>query len=79
MKKIDGEPNPYRAGFLQFARFPETEEDAYKLYKEPAEFIYGRCLHVDSHFGAPPGYTTEATIRSGITRQVGQAAQQESD
>ena len=34
--------------------------------REPAEYFYGRCLHVDPRFALPPGYTTEATQRAGI-------------
>ena len=41
---------------------------------EPAEYFYGRCLHIDPRFATPPGYTTEATMRAGIESQVGQAA-----
>ncbi len=74
MKEIGREPNPYQAGFLQFVGVAETEEEAYKLYREPAEYFYGRCLHVDPRFATPPGYTTEATLRAGITSQIGQAA-----
>ena len=38
-------------------------EEAYRLYREPAEYFYGRCLHIDPRFAGPPGYTTEATQR----------------
>ena len=63
IKTLGKEPNPYRAGFLQFIGVAETREEAYKLYKEPAEYFYDRCLHVDPRFAIPPGYTTEATAR----------------
>ena len=76
MKRLGKEPNPYRAGFLQFVGVAETEAEAYELYREPAEYFYGRCLHIDPRFAAPPGYTTEATQRAGIQSQVASAALQ---
>ena len=76
MKRLGKEPNPYRAGFLQFVGVAETEAEAYELYREPAEYFYGRCLHIDPRFAAPPGYTTEATQRAGIQSQVANAAMQ---
>jgi alkanesulfonate monooxygenase SsuD/methylene tetrahydromethanopterin reductase-like flavin-dependent oxidoreductase (luciferase family) len=74
MKKLGKEPNPYHAGFLQFVGVAETHEEAYRLYREPAEYFYGRCLHVDARFAGPPGYTSEATLRVGAISQVAQAA-----
>src|SRR5207248_5122447 len=53
----------------------ESREEAYRLYREPAEYFYGRCLHIDPRFAGPPGYTTEATQRRGAQSQVAQAAQ----
>ena len=76
MERLGKDRNPYRAGFLQFVGVAETHEEALKLYKEPAEYFYDRCLHVDSRFATPPGYTTEATIRAGIESQVGKASSQ---
>ena len=76
MKRLGKEPNPYRAGFLQFVGVAETEAEAYKLYREPAEYFYGRCLHIDPRFAGPPGYATEATQRAGIQSQVANAALQ---
>ena len=74
MKKLGKEPNPYHAGFLQFVGVAETQEEAFRLYREPAEYFYGRCLHVDARFAGPPGYTSEATLRVGAISQVAQAA-----
>jgi alkanesulfonate monooxygenase SsuD/methylene tetrahydromethanopterin reductase-like flavin-dependent oxidoreductase (luciferase family) len=71
-----GKPrNPFRAGFLQFVGVADTREEAYRLYREPAEYFYGRCLHVSPRFATPPGYTTEATIRARVQGQVARAAQ----
>jgi alkanesulfonate monooxygenase SsuD/methylene tetrahydromethanopterin reductase-like flavin-dependent oxidoreductase (luciferase family) len=77
MKRIGKDLNPYRAGFLQFVGVGETEQEAYDLYREPAEYFYGRCLHVDPRFAMPPGYTTEATMRAGIEGQIGRVAREQ--
>ena len=75
MARLGKDRNPYRAGFLQFVGVAETREEAYRLYSEPAEYFYGRCLHVDPRFAGPPGYATEETQRRGIQSQVSLAAQ----
>jgi alkanesulfonate monooxygenase SsuD/methylene tetrahydromethanopterin reductase-like flavin-dependent oxidoreductase (luciferase family) len=74
MDRLGKDRNPYRAGFLQFVGVAESRDEAMKLYREAAEYFYGRCLCVDARFAAPPGYTTEATLRSKVTSQVAQAA-----
>jgi alkanesulfonate monooxygenase SsuD/methylene tetrahydromethanopterin reductase-like flavin-dependent oxidoreductase (luciferase family) len=76
MDRLGKDRNPYQAGFLQFVGVAETREEAYKLYREPAEYFYGRCLHIDPRFAGPPGYTTEETQRRGIQGQIQQAAAQ---
>jgi alkanesulfonate monooxygenase SsuD/methylene tetrahydromethanopterin reductase-like flavin-dependent oxidoreductase (luciferase family) len=75
MARLGKDRNPYRAGFLQFVGIAETCEEAYRLYREPAEYFYGRCLHVDPRFAGPPGYASEETQRRGIQSQVALAAQ----
>jgi len=75
MERLGKDRNPYRAGFLQFVGVAETRDEAVKLYKEPAEYFYGRCLHVDSRYVNPPGYNSEATQRARVTSQVVTAAQ----
>ena len=62
MKRLGKDRNPYQAGFLQFVGVAETREEAYRLYREPAEYFYGRCLHIDPRFAGPPGYTTEGRL-----------------
>jgi alkanesulfonate monooxygenase SsuD/methylene tetrahydromethanopterin reductase-like flavin-dependent oxidoreductase (luciferase family) len=74
MARLGKDRNPYRAGFLQFVGVAETRAQALELYTEPAEYFYGRCLHVDARFATPPGYTSEATQRAGIQSMVTQAA-----
>jgi alkanesulfonate monooxygenase SsuD/methylene tetrahydromethanopterin reductase-like flavin-dependent oxidoreductase (luciferase family) len=74
MKRLGKDLNPYRAGFLQFVGVAESREQAMELYREPAEYFYGRCLRVDPKWAMPPGYITEATQRAGIQGQIGRAA-----
>ncbi len=74
MERLGKDRNPFRAGFLQFVGVADSEEEALKLYREPAEYFYNRCLHVDPRWANPPGYITEATVRSKVVSQVQQAA-----
>jgi alkanesulfonate monooxygenase SsuD/methylene tetrahydromethanopterin reductase-like flavin-dependent oxidoreductase (luciferase family) len=74
MDQLGKDRNPYRAGFLQFVGVAESREEAIKLYAEPAEYFYDRCLHIDPRFVTPPGYATEATQRAGLESQVALAA-----
>jgi len=74
MARLGKDRNPYRAGFLQFVGVAESREQALELYREPAEYFYGRCLRVDPRWAMPPGYITEATQRAGVVGQVGRAA-----
>jgi alkanesulfonate monooxygenase SsuD/methylene tetrahydromethanopterin reductase-like flavin-dependent oxidoreductase (luciferase family) len=74
MAKQGKDRNPFRAGLLQFVGVAETTAEALKLYREPAEYFYGRSLHVDPRYATPPGYVTEATQRMKMTSQVKIAA-----
>ena len=58
------DPNPYRLAFLQFVGVADSDAEAYKLYKEPAEYFFNRSLHVYPGFVDPPGYLTEASTRA---------------
>jgi alkanesulfonate monooxygenase SsuD/methylene tetrahydromethanopterin reductase-like flavin-dependent oxidoreductase (luciferase family) len=64
------EPNPYRAGFLQFVGVADSDAEAERLYAEHAQYFYRNCLHVYGGYVNPPGYTSAATIRAGIESQV---------
>ncbi len=79
MKRLGKDRNPFRAGFLQFVGVAESRREALDLYREAAEYFYNRCLHVDARYAAPPGYASEATIRSRVMSQVLQAAVRSSD
>jgi alkanesulfonate monooxygenase SsuD/methylene tetrahydromethanopterin reductase-like flavin-dependent oxidoreductase (luciferase family) len=74
MDRLGKDRNPFRAGFLQFVGVAESREEAMGLYREPAEYFYGRSLHLDPRYVAPPGYTTEASIRQRARSQVAAAA-----
>jgi alkanesulfonate monooxygenase SsuD/methylene tetrahydromethanopterin reductase-like flavin-dependent oxidoreductase (luciferase family) len=73
MDKLGKDRNPYRAAFLQFVGVAETKAEAMKLYREPAEYFFNRCLHVDPKYASPPGYVTEATMRANIVSMAQQA------
>jgi alkanesulfonate monooxygenase SsuD/methylene tetrahydromethanopterin reductase-like flavin-dependent oxidoreductase (luciferase family) len=75
MARLGKDRNPYRAGFAQVVGVAESRSQALDLYTDAAEYFYGRCLHVDPRFAAPPGYVTEATQRAGIESQIKMAAQ----
>ena len=79
MDALGKDRNPFRAGFLQFVGVADSREQALELYREPAEYFYNRCLHVDARFASPPGYTTEATIRAKVESQILQAAKRATD
>ncbi|MSP66718.1 MAG: LLM class flavin-dependent oxidoreductase [Alphaproteobacteria bacterium] len=76
MDRLGKDRNPYRAGFLQFVGVAESKKEARDLYKEAAEYFYGRSLHVDPRFAQPSGYTSESTIRARVRSQVLTAADQ---
>ncbi len=74
MDRLGKDRNPYRAGFAQTVAVAESRDQAMEIYRPAAEYFFGRCLHFDPRFAAPPGYTTEATMRHGMTSQVSAAA-----
>lgn len=74
MRELGEEPNPFRAGFLQFVGVANSKEEAMELYREPAEYFYNNCLHVALRFTGPPGYLSENSIRANLTSQVSAAA-----
>ncbi len=74
MQRQGKDRNPFRAAFLQFIGVAESTEEAVRLYRQPAEFFYSNCLHVDPRFVMPPGYVTEATQRMKMKSQVQAAA-----
>jgi alkanesulfonate monooxygenase SsuD/methylene tetrahydromethanopterin reductase-like flavin-dependent oxidoreductase (luciferase family) len=74
MDRLGKDRNPYRAGFAQTVAVAESRQQAIDLYTDAAEYFFLRCLHVDPRFAAPPGYTTEPTMRFGYTSQVSAAA-----
>jgi alkanesulfonate monooxygenase SsuD/methylene tetrahydromethanopterin reductase-like flavin-dependent oxidoreductase (luciferase family) len=74
MDRLGKDRNPYRAAFAQTIAVAESRDQAFDLYTEAAEYFFGRCLHFDPRFAAPPGYSSEATQRSGLSSQVSAAA-----
>ena len=74
MDRLGKDRNPYRAGFAQTVAWRKAAIRRWKSTPTAAEYFFGRCLHFDPRFAAPPGYTTEATMRLGLTSQVSAAA-----
>ncbi len=74
MDRLGKDRNPYRAAFAQTVCVAESRDEAMEKYTEAAEYFFGRCLHIDPRFAAPPGYSTEATQRAGLASQVSAAA-----
>ena len=76
------DPNPYRLAFLQFVGVADSDAEAYRLYKEPAEYFFNRSLHVYPGYADPPGYITEASVRArykSAVRAVARAKQAKHD
>ncbi len=74
MTRLGKDRNPYRAGFAQIVAVGESRAHAMELYRRPAEYFYGCCLHIDPRFAAPPGYSSEATQRTGVLGMMRRAA-----
>src|SRR5207249_470841 len=75
IERIGADDNPYRAGFLQFVGVADSDAEAYRIYKEPAEYFYNRCLRLYPGFAEPPGYGSEATMRARVEGMVKRASQ----
>ena len=67
-----GEPNPYRAGFLQFVAVADSDAEAERLYAEPALYFYSHCLHVYARLRQPAGLHL-ARHDPGRHREAGRA------
>ena len=74
MADLGRDPNPFSAGFLQFVGVADSREEAFELYREPAEYFYGNCLHVGPKYSSAPGYQDEASLRARLQSQVQAAA-----
>ncbi len=72
--RLGVDPNPYRAGFLQFVGVADSDAEAERLYAKHALYFYNRCLHFNPAYANPPGYASIATLRKGIEGQVSRVA-----
>ncbi len=70
LEQLGVDDNPYRLAFMQFVGVADTDEEAYRLYREPAEYFFNRSLHVYPGYADPPGYVTEASVRARYRSQV---------
>ncbi|MBO0893061.1 MAG: LLM class flavin-dependent oxidoreductase [Acidimicrobiales bacterium] len=76
VEQLGAEPNPYRAGFLQFVAIADSDAEAERLYAEPALYFYKRCFHIPAGFAAPPGYLSEESLRRAFESRLIQATQE---
>jgi alkanesulfonate monooxygenase SsuD/methylene tetrahydromethanopterin reductase-like flavin-dependent oxidoreductase (luciferase family) len=74
VEELGLDDNPYRAGFLQFVGVADTDAEARRIYKEPAEYFYNRCLRLYGGFSDPPGYNSETTVRRRVESMVKRAS-----
>ena len=74
MAELAQEPNPFRAGFLQFVGVADSDAEAEEVYGPAAEYFFNRCLHVYPGYADAPGYRTEDTVRAGVVTQMEMAA-----
>lgn len=72
MKAHGREPNPFQVGVTQFVGLAETEEEAFKLYREPGTYLFNVLQHVHPRWSNPPGYVTENTIRTKLQADLAQ-------
>ena len=70
VEALGKEANPNRLAITQFVGVADTDEEAYRLYREPAEYFFNRSFHVYPGFTDPPGYVTEASVRAKYRSQV---------
>jgi alkanesulfonate monooxygenase SsuD/methylene tetrahydromethanopterin reductase-like flavin-dependent oxidoreductase (luciferase family) len=66
--------NPHRLAVTQFIGVADSDAEAHKLYREPAEYFFNRSLHVYPGFTDAPGYITEASVRARYKSQLRQVA-----
>jgi alkanesulfonate monooxygenase SsuD/methylene tetrahydromethanopterin reductase-like flavin-dependent oxidoreductase (luciferase family) len=66
------DPNPYRAGFLQFVAVSEDDAQAEEDYAEAAEYFFERSMHVYRGFAEAPGYRSLRSIAAGLRTQIGE-------
>jgi alkanesulfonate monooxygenase SsuD/methylene tetrahydromethanopterin reductase-like flavin-dependent oxidoreductase (luciferase family) len=67
--KLDGDMNPYRAGFAQILCVSETDARAQEDYEEHVRYFFNKCLHVDRRVAEAPGYRTIKSLRAGLRSQ----------
>lgn len=62
--------NPFRLAINQFIGVADTDEEAYRIYREPAEYFFNRSFFVHPGFTDPPGYVTIPSVRAKYASQV---------
>jgi alkanesulfonate monooxygenase SsuD/methylene tetrahydromethanopterin reductase-like flavin-dependent oxidoreductase (luciferase family) len=74
--RVGVEPNPYRAGFVQFVGVADNDAEAERLYKDAAFYFFNRCFHIDPRWFQAPGYTSIETMVKGMESQMKAMAEQ---
>jgi alkanesulfonate monooxygenase SsuD/methylene tetrahydromethanopterin reductase-like flavin-dependent oxidoreductase (luciferase family) len=74
VERAGRDPNPYRAGFLQFIGVADDDAHAEELYADAALYFYERSMHIFRGFATAPGYSTPASMRRGYESQVQRAS-----
>jgi len=71
MAALGKEPNPYSCAFAQQVCISDTDEACEGEWWPHVDYFFNRCLHLYPGMTAPPGYTTEASIRAAVVAQAG--------
>jgi len=71
MATLGKEPNPYSCAFAQQVCLTDTDAECEKVWWPHVDYFFNRCLHLYPGMTAPPGYTSEASIRAAVVAQAG--------
>jgi alkanesulfonate monooxygenase SsuD/methylene tetrahydromethanopterin reductase-like flavin-dependent oxidoreductase (luciferase family) len=66
-EEVGAELNPHRMAFTQIICCADSDAEAERLYSEPVKY-FERQTPTAPEFGAPPGYTSTASMRHGLGR-----------
>jgi alkanesulfonate monooxygenase SsuD/methylene tetrahydromethanopterin reductase-like flavin-dependent oxidoreductase (luciferase family) len=70
MKEYGRAPNPYAIGTVQYVGLAESYDEAVRLYREPAEYLFNVAQHIAPRWGGPPGYLTENAVRMKLEGEL---------
>lgn len=64
MKRHGREPNPYSIGTVQYVGVAANYDEAVRLYRRPAEYLFNVAQHIAPRWASPPGYINESAVRT---------------